>query len=59
VVSVSNIHSLVLNLSLTKLIVIGVAGYLLTLIPVPMQDPPKVGVPIPEEKLRPDAMHID
>ncbi|PVF94684.1 hypothetical protein CPB86DRAFT_808452 [Serendipita vermifera] len=38
---------------------IGVLGYLVTLIPVPMKTPPKVGVPIPEDKLRPDAMHID
>jgi hypothetical protein len=40
-------------------IVIGVAGYLITRIPLPTSEPAKIGVPIPDEKLRSDAMHLD
>ncbi|KAG8813872.1 hypothetical protein FRC19_002130 [Serendipita sp. 401] len=39
---------------------IGVIGYLFTLIPYPFQQTPrKIGAPIPEDKLRHDAMHLD
>lgn len=39
--------------------VLGVIGYFLTLIPLPTSEPPKVGAPIPNDKLRPDAMRLD
>lgn len=45
--------------TLTVPLVIGVAGYFVTRIPLPLREPPKIGVPIPDEKLRSDAMHLD
>ncbi|KIM23360.1 hypothetical protein M408DRAFT_27926, partial [Serendipita vermifera MAFF 305830] len=38
---------------------IGVAGYFVTRIPLPLREPPKIGVPIPDEKVRSNAMHLD
>ena len=54
----------VLSLTTTPVLsfaVIGVAGYLITLIPFPFtpRTPAKIGVPIPDEQLRSDAMHLD
>jgi hypothetical protein len=37
----------------------GTVAFAITQIPIQSRSPARVGVPIPEDKLRVDAMHLD